>query len=160
VRELEDERAIRELLARYGYNADTDLREKEWVALFTEDGVLDIGEAANLGENAARLGGVTRWEGHKGLWAHVNDVKGPTHFDGKGMHVQGNNVVAHIQGDEAVVDSYQFVLQGDSAPVQIITASNNQWRMKKIDGKWFFKERRRRHIGDPEFNTNLDATPE
>jgi hypothetical protein len=41
IRELEDERHIRELLARYGYNADC-CRDKEYVELYTDDGVMDL----------------------------------------------------------------------------------------------------------------------
>jgi hypothetical protein len=58
------------------------------------------------------------------------------------------------------VDSYSLVLQGDGPNVSMVSAGNNQWRMRKVNGKWLFKERRRRQIGDPDYTTNLDATPE
>ena len=41
VQELEDERAIRELLARYGYTADT-CKDEAFVDLYTEDGTMKL----------------------------------------------------------------------------------------------------------------------
>jgi hypothetical protein len=41
VTELEDDRSIRELLAGYGYTADT-CRDDDYLALYTEDGVMNL----------------------------------------------------------------------------------------------------------------------
>jgi SnoaL-like domain len=41
VQELEDERAIRELLARYGFNADA-CRDEASINRYTEDGVMNL----------------------------------------------------------------------------------------------------------------------
>jgi hypothetical protein len=153
--ELEDDRAIRELLARYGFNAD-GCRDREYVELYTEDGVMDLSTGGRSG-----YVGVVRWEGKKQLWEFITDPKGHhlPGFYGNAMHIQGNNVVTHIKGDEAVVNSYSIVLRGDGADAKLYSAGNNQWRLKKVGGKWLFKERRRRQIGDPDYTKNLDATP-
>ena len=153
--EAEDERAIRELLARYGYTADVK-KDKEYIDLYTEDGVMNLGSGSRPGYEAIR-----RWEGKKGLWEFITDVQGHRHPAqyGNRMHAQGNNVVCHIDGDTAVVNSYSIVLLRSGDDVLLNSAGNNQWTMKKIDGKWHIKERRRRHIGGEEYHVNLDATP-
>src|SRR4051812_23545510 len=98
VEELEDERAIRELLARYGYNAD-NCRDEAYLALFTEDGAMNL--------SSAQYAGMPRWEGQAALKAFITDPK--VHhrpgFYGNSMHMQGNNMVSHISGDTAVVNS-------------------------------------------------------
>lgn len=153
VQELEDERKIRELLSRYGFNADCH-RHQAWVDLYTDDGVFDL----SVG-NAGKIEGVLHLEGKRALTDFITRSR-PADLWGKVMHCQGNNVVAHIDGEEAVVDSYSLVVQGDGPNVSLVSAGNNQWRMRKVNGKWLFKERRRRQIGDPDYTTNLDATPE
>ena len=50
VRELEDEREIRNLLGWYAYYAD-GRHDEEWVDLWTEDGVYDL----SIGRWSARL---------------------------------------------------------------------------------------------------------
>jgi len=151
--EAEDERAIRELLARYGYTADV-CKDKEYVDLFTEDGVMDTVTQSYQGN--------PRWEGKMRIAEFIADPKGhhlPDKY-GKRMHVQGNNVACHIKGDEAVVNSYSIVLLRKGDQVVLDGAGNNQWKMKKIAGKWYFRERRRRLVGGPGYHQNLDATPD
>src|SRR5271156_1355869 len=41
LQELEDDRKIRELLSRYGFNADLG-RSAEWVGLWTDDGAFEV----------------------------------------------------------------------------------------------------------------------
>ena len=149
--EAEDERAIRELLARYGYTADV-CKDKEYVDLYTEDGVMDLGSAS--------YGRLMRWEGKKGIWEFITDPRGHHNEKyGKRMHVQGNNVVCHIKGDTAIVNSYSIVLLSKGNDTILDGAGNNQWTLKKVQGKWYIKERRRRQIGGIQYHQNLEATP-
>jgi hypothetical protein len=151
IEELEDERAIRELLARYGYNADC-CRDEAYVDLYTEDGAIEVAAGANhfrhIGKDQIR-----------GFIKDPNGHSAPG-FYGKAMHVQGNNVVVHVHGDEATVNSYSIVLHGDgSMTPKLLTAGNNQWELRKVDGRWLIVERRRRNLGDERYIGNLDATP-
>ena len=150
--EAEDERAIRELLARYGYTADV-CKDKEYVGLYTEDGVMDL--------SSSSYKTLMRGEGRKGIWEFMSDPTGHHNPDkyGRRMHDQGNNVACHIKGDEAVVNSYSIVLLRKGEQVILDSAGNNQWKMKKIGGKWFIRERRRRQIAGDGYHQNLDATP-
>jgi hypothetical protein len=154
VQELEDEREIRELLSRYGFNADCR-RDDKYVDLYTDDGVVD------LGEGGAGRGRPFRWEGKEAIRQFIADPEGHHREDvyGRSMHLQGNNVVTHIQGDEALVNSYSIALTA-SPDLRMLTAGNNLWRLKKIDGKWLFQERRRRVLGSEDYIANVDDTPE
>ena len=154
VQELEDEREMRELLARYGYNADC-CRDDEYVDLFTDDARFDLASVM-----AGKVINQT-WEGRKGIRDFITD---PTShhkpgFYGHAMHMQGNNVVAHIKGDTAVVNSYSVVLHDDDGNLRLATAGNNQWIFRKENGRWLIVERRRRETGSPAALKNLDATP-
>ena len=154
VEQLEDERQVRELLARYGYNADC-CRDDEYVDLWTDDGSFDL-LATTYGKTEKR-----EWHGRQAIDEFIRDPA--THhvpgFYSHAMHMQGNNVVAHIQGDTAVVNSYSIVLHDDKGNLRLRTAGNNQWIFKKVDGKWLIRERRRREIGGAGYTGNLDATP-
>jgi hypothetical protein len=151
IEELENERAIRELLARYGFNADC-CRDEAYVDLYTDDGAIEVSAGANT----------FRCEGKAEIRGFITDPNGHSRpgFYGKAMHMQGANVVTHIRGDEATVNSYSVVLTGDgSMTPSLLTAGNNQWEMRKVDGEWLIKERRRRNLGDDRYTGNLDATP-
>jgi hypothetical protein len=148
--ELEDERAIRELLARYGYNADC-CRDKEYIDLYTDDGAIDI----------SMWGGTIRWQGKQQLWDFITKPDGhhAVDFYGKAMHVQGNNVKIHIFGDNAIANSYSMVLVGAETDVRLFRGGNIQWTLRKVDGTWLIKEKRLRFVGDSLYIKNLDATP-
>jgi hypothetical protein len=47
IQKIEDDKAIRELLARYGYTADQG-RGEAYVELYTDDGVLDMVMGPNV----------------------------------------------------------------------------------------------------------------
>jgi uncharacterized protein (TIGR02246 family) len=158
IQELEDDRAIRSLLARYGFTADTS-NDEAYVQLYTEDGAINLtfpGGEANGQET------VVVWTGKDQVREFITQ-RGLHHqpgHDGKLMHVQGNNLVTHINGDAAVVNSYSVVLKDDSEGISVTSAGNNQWLLEKVDGTWLIKERRRREIGGQGYTANLDATPE
>jgi uncharacterized protein (TIGR02246 family) len=149
--ELEEERAIRDLLARYGFNADCG-RDDAFADLFTEDTVFDL-QATSYGEVVDR-----RTTGREALREYRAAHRNPD-FYGHALHMQGNNVVIHIDGDSAVVNSYSVVLHDDKGTLRLWTAGNNQWALQKVDGQWLIKERRRREVGAPGWTENLDATP-
>lgn len=148
--ELQDDRAIRELLARYGFNADLD-RTEAWVGLFTEDGIMNLGSG----------GKIQSWQGREELRKWISSQLARTQPEkyGKRMHVQGNNLVTHINGSEAVVNSYSIVLRMVEGQMGI-TAGNNRWTLRKINGHWYIKERFRRELGGAEYRKALDTTPE
>jgi hypothetical protein len=154
----EDEREIRELIARYGILGDV-CRDAEWVALFAEDGAMDV-RLAGLGGMPTLLR--ERSVGREQLREFVSSPEGhhrPGYY-GKSMHAQGLNVVVRVRGDEARANSYSLLLQHDGQRIVVLNAANNEWKFRKVAGQWQIVERRCRSVGDDEYVGNIEATLE
>jgi hypothetical protein len=151
VTELEDERAIRELLACYGFCADACLDEG-FVELFTATGVMEV----SLGPDATEYGGATlRWEGQEQLRDFVANPAAhhKPGFYGQSLHLQGNNLAMRIEGSSAYATSYCLVLQNVDGAIRIFGAGPQAWVLARTTAGWRIAERRRRHVGDPEMRT-------
>ena len=72
----------------------------------------------------------------------------------------GYGYMADNCGDEAVADSYGIAIATADGENTIVSAGNNQWQLRRVDGRWLIRERRGATLGDDKFTTNLDATPE
>jgi hypothetical protein len=140
---MEDDRAIRELLARYGFNADMG-RSDAYVSLYREDGAIDVS-------------GTQRWEGHAALMDFITDPAGHGGMVGRCLHVQGNNLVTYIDGETAIARSYSIVLMREEEGYHVLTCNANRWRLDKIDGVWHIRERFIRGPGAQEFTKVLSA---
>lgn len=152
--ELEDERAIRELLSRYGYYADACLDE-EYLALFTEDGAMDVSQGGTEDPYA-----VLRWEGRDTLRTFLKD-RTAAHgngFAGRSLHLQGNNITVTVTGDTAVAAGYSFIFHQDGPQLKLLSASTNEWRLAKVDGVWRISLRKRRMMGSPDTAEVLTST--
>jgi hypothetical protein len=158
VQELEDDREIRSLLARYGYMAD-NCDDEGFVNLYTDDGAIIM--LSLPPEREAALG-TNAWSGKAGVREFITNPHGHhlPELWGVSMHLHGNNLVTHINGDEAVADSYGVALATANGETTIFNAGNNQWQFRKVDGRWLIRERRSTNLGHEKFSTNLDATPE
>jgi len=155
VQELEDERAIRDLLSRYGYTADS-CKDEAFVDLYTEDGSMKL----SLRPSEFTDETIAVWKGRDQIRAFITNPQGhhsPALY-GRSMHVN-DNIVVHIDGDEAVANSYQFAIAVAEPGVKVLSAGNNQWQFRKVDGEWQIKERRGAYLGDEFFESNMDATP-
>lgn len=150
--DLEDERAIRELLTRYGFVMDVGSVD-DFVALFTPDGAVDLAMGSSYGEFAV----TRRWEGSEQLHQYLADPEGlwDKSWYGNVMHVQGNNVEIAIDGDVASARSYALSVIFREAKVQLIGASANRWRFRKVDGAWRIRERVFRPVAHEEFAAML-----
>ena len=154
--ELEDDRAIRDLLAAYGYTAD-NCQDEAFVDLYTDDGAIRV--TANA--KAKAVFGDNDWvvyENKDGIRRFITHPKGhhsPALY-GKSMHLQGNNLTTEIDGDEAVAKGYQVAIAADENGTRVLSAGNNTWQLRKVDGRWRIKERRGAYLGDDKFTTNLD----
>ncbi|WP_216892299.1 nuclear transport factor 2 family protein [Nocardia alni] len=152
--ELEDEKQIRELLSRYGYYADARLDE-EYFALFTDDCVMDV--SVGRGEDPYEI---VRWEGLAQMREFLS-VRTAGHgdgFAGRSLHMQGNNLSVRVDGDDAVANNYSFILHQDGPELKLVSASLNDWRLVRRDGRWLIHERRRRMVGAPDTADILRAT--
>jgi len=156
VQELEDDRAIRDLLAAYGYTAD-NCQDEAFVDLYTDDGAIRVVANAKARANF----GVDEWivyEGKDGIRGFITHPKGhhsPALY-GKSMHLQGNNLTTEIDGDEAVAKGYQVAIAADENGTRVLSAGNNTWQLRRTDGQWRIRERRGAYLGGDKFTTNLD----
>ena len=140
----EDDRAIRQLLARYGFNADTVGRGAAYVSLYTEDGAID---ASNT----------QRWEGHAALMDFITNPQVHGRMVGRCMHALGNNLVTYIDGDSAVVEGYSIVLLREQDGFHVFTCNANRWTLVKIDDAWYIRERVIRPPGSDEFTSVIST---
>lgn len=154
VRELEDEREIRELLSRYGYYADACL-DDEYLALFTEDGAMDVSQGGTDDPYS-----VLRWQGQEAMRKFLTD-RTAAHgngFAGRSMHLQGNNLTVTVRGDTAVAAGYSFIFHQDGPQLKLLSASTNSWKLTKTGGVWRIAERKRRMLGAPDTADVLTST--
>jgi SnoaL-like domain len=154
LRELEDEREIRELLSRYGYYADAAL-DDEYYALFTDDCVMDVSSGHEPDPYQ-----VLRWEGQDAMreFMSVRTAGHGTGFVGRSLHMQGNNLAVAVHGDTAVANGYSFILHQDGPQIKLQSASINEWRLRRVEGRWMIVERKRRMVGSPDTPEVLRAT--
>lgn len=156
VRELEDDRAIRDLLAAYGYTADMCMDE-DFVDLYTHDGTIRVAAS----EKAREAFGVDEWivyENSDGIRDFITHPKGHHRPElyGKSMHLQGNNLTTEVKGDHAVANSYQVALVVDDDGTRVLSAGHNRWKLRRVDGRWQISERRGAYLGDDKFAGNLE----
>jgi hypothetical protein len=138
VRELEDERELRDLLTRYSFGADVH-RGPRWVELFTPDGVYDLG-ADNVG--GAFSG---RFEGPGELLGLITGAGMPP--AGRAQHHHGPMRFA-IDGDDATAESYSITFQLDADDrTEVYCLGFSRWRFRRVDGRWQIAERQRRELG-------------
>jgi hypothetical protein len=165
VEHLEDDKSIRELIARYGYTADQGWAEA-YVNLFARDGALELSrgpgmpDRSELGPNrdfpTAEV--VIRFDGHDALRDFITDPDGHKRLEGSCLHFMGNNLTTHIDGDDAVAESYNFTVLRSGTSFTIYNAAINRWTLHKIDGRWRIQECKRRRPGTREYPSVLVTT--
>jgi SnoaL-like domain len=134
---LDDERELRMLLARYGFNADLG-RSDAFVSLFTDDAVMDL-YPDRLDPHL--------FVGHPELMTFIT---GPGHksIEGHCQHqMEGPPMIFYIDGDEATAEGYAvtYVL-GDRTP-RVFSNSFNRWAFRRVDGEWRISGCHRRGMG-------------
>jgi hypothetical protein len=155
VRELEDDRAIRELLARYGYNADLGCSDA-WVDLFTPDGAFDVAALKYAdGHASLRADVIVRHEGHDALRAFILDPSSHKAIECRSLHVMDCNLRTRIAGNTATAESYNLTLVREGARTILFNASINRWTLRKMDGRWRVEECMRRRPAAPGFDRVL-----
>lgn len=170
VQVLEDDREIRELLSRYGFNADLG-RSAEWVDLWTDDGAFEVAipraweagigdqetidrqDAASTGEDL-----VVRHEGREALDRFIRDPDSHKAIEGRSLHIMDNNLVTSVDGDVATAESYNITLVRRGSQMTLFNASINRWTLARVDGAWRIEECTRRRPGAPGFDSVLTTS--
>ena len=137
IRELEDERALRELVARYSFNADFFNREDGYIAMYTDDGAIDCREM-----------GWERFEGKDGLKRFIESPQARG-MVGKSMH-HAAPTNFHIDGDEAIGEGYSVLYAlNDDGSINVPHANVSKWTFRRADGEWKIVERTIKLLGSP-----------
>jgi uncharacterized protein (TIGR02246 family) len=121
---VEDYEEIRQLIASYCHMLDTH-DAVGWAALFSEDGMLDLGGAKTQGTDA--------------LQAYIEDLRAA--HRGYPMRHLVTNVVIDVDGDVAASQSY-VVLLNPGGPRLIGMTGRYDDQLRRIDGRWRLLERR------------------
>jgi hypothetical protein len=138
VRELEDERALRDLLTSYSFGADV-FRGPQWVGLFTDDGSYDLG-SQNV--DGAYTG---RFTGPDDLLALITGPGMPP--AGRAQHFHGPMMFA-ISGDTATAETYSITYQLDEQDrCEVYCIGFSRWSFRRERGRWLISGRQRRELG-------------
>jgi hypothetical protein len=166
LQELEADRAIRELLSRYGFNADQG-RSDAWVALYTDDAVLDIAldpswqgsvglsDSAPAGDASPPADDIVRREGHDELRQFILDPRLHKRIEGRSLHLMNANLVTHITGDAATAESYNLTIVRDGSQMQVMNGAINRWELNRVNGRWLIRRCLRRRPGAAGFDQVL-----
>jgi hypothetical protein len=162
---VEAERDCRELLACYGFFADYGLN-KEWVDLYTEDGVMEFSfyDDTQYYDNSLWPGVEDprtvefpltsyRFDGTEELYACIT---APRHerIMGRAQHqVGGQPSVFRLVGeDNAFIISTSIIYaraeNNYSPTIQYQHHCLNRWEFRRVEGRWLISKNIRRTMGD------------
>jgi hypothetical protein len=139
VRQLEDEREIRDLLSRYSFTADL-YPGAAWVDLWTDNGVYDLGTGYEPD------GAVRRYEGPAQLMDLITGAGMPPR--GHSQHHTQGPLVIEVMGDRATAEGYSITYVNRETGNEVWNLGFSRWTFRRIDGSWRIEERQRREIGN------------
>jgi hypothetical protein len=149
---LEDDRAIRELLSRYGYYADLG-RDDDWINLFTPDGEIEVAVDASWldgtpgSESTPEGDRVLRGSGPEGLRTFIEDPKGHQMIVGRCLHLMNQNLSIRVDGDVATAESYNITLIRKTSRTELLNGSLSHWSFERHSTGWLIKSCIRRRPG-------------
>ena len=140
VAQLEDERAIRDLLTYYSFGADL-FRGAPWVDLWTEEGLYDLGAG---GPDRPR----TSYRGSAELMGLITGAGMPP--EGHSQHHTQGPLVIRVDGDRAIAEGYSVTYVNRPTGNEVWNMGFSRWTIQRVAGRWRIVERQRREVGDPE----------
>ncbi|WP_157749328.1 nuclear transport factor 2 family protein [Jatrophihabitans sp. GAS493] len=150
---LEDERDLRRLLAQYAFYADTG-RSRDWVALFTADGAIDLGDTVHSMSGAAAPDGYpsrARFVGHEALLLDFITALPHRRVERRSAHhTTSGPITFDIDGDDAIAVGYSVLIARDPDGFHVEMAAFNRWTFRCESGRWLIAERKMRPIGSAE----------
>lgn len=137
LRIVEDKEKIKEVLARYGYNADLG-RSEAYVDVWTDDGLYDMGAVRYAGKAQIREMISSPTGVHKTL------------IENRSLHTVCNLHIG-IDGDSAWAEGYSIVFVKGEDGVKPFTAGYNHWDFARSGEQWLMTRRLRRDVGGEEW---------
>ena len=134
---LEDKEAIRDVLARYAFNADLN-RTENFVKLWTDDGTFTSDAA----------GKKLVFKGKKEIGNHLLD---PLHqsYTNRSQHLQVNYVI-NVEGDTASATGFQLISRRWEGGFGIVRCAFRSFRFRRVDGRWLIQESISIATGEPD----------
>jgi len=136
LRELEDDREIRQLVASYGPAVDTGDAEAT-AALWTTDGSYDVGGMEKPFVGAEAVGNLVTIPGHQGYLARGC------------AHVMSAPVI-HVDGDRATANCYSRLYLHDDDHWVVARVSSNRWELERTADGWRVARRENRLLDGDE----------
>ena len=165
VKVLQDERAIRAVLAWYCFGADSG-RHEEFIDLFTEDARIEVSLYGGIDHSLLDIPdpNVTQLRhfiGRSGVSEYINS---PLHLSIEGRsqhHMVGPPGVITVAGDDATAETYVVVYaknEGNFGPrVDFQSHAFARWKFRRVDGQWKISEIVRRRMGTADQNDLLQT---
>ena len=123
---MDDLAEIQQLYSRYSWTLD-EKRHDEWLACFTEDGVV---EGSNFG----------RFVGREQLRQFIAKYRSETAMY-QVRHIV-SNIMADIQGDSAAGSCYVLHYRTYRGRTELSAIGRYQDQLRKVDGRWLFADRK------------------
>jgi len=123
---LEDREEIRSLIARYGFLVDSG-RSAEAAALWTEDGVYEVGGFGEF-RGAGAIRELLEGENHQGLIA------------GGAAHVLSPPTIA-LDGDCAIAHTYSVLFRYAGLAWEAHRVAANEWQLVREPAGWRVRRR-------------------
>jgi uncharacterized protein (TIGR02246 family) len=138
LRRLEDELAIQRLIVSYGFAVDSGSADA-LASLFTDDAVYEI-DSAYVQDGARHV-----LRGRDELRAMIHSER-HTALRPRCAHTAGP-VTVEVAGDEARAVGYSRVYWGAGDEATLHRLSANEWRCRRVDGRWLIAARRSVLVG-------------
>jgi hypothetical protein len=137
---IEDEQAVRDVLARYCLAADAgdDVAAR---ALFSDDAAVDI-DAAVFMTGADEVAASFRSDAHRGMLPNAAHVMGP--------------MLVAIDGDRAVATGYMTLYMKQEA-IALVRLSLGRWEFARAGGTWRIVRRIARSVGRDDTRVLLES---
>jgi hypothetical protein len=139
----EDEAAIAEVLALYGWYADSGDHDG-FVDLFSDDAVIELIGGVPSGAK----GDPAIWTGQAEIRSFIDDPDMHMKIEGRCMHLPALNLRTTVDGDAATAESCSVVLLRDNSGTSVYGAGFTRWMLIRSDGRWLIKRRTRVAIGE------------
>ncbi|HMG42890.1 MAG TPA: nuclear transport factor 2 family protein [Acidimicrobiales bacterium] len=149
---LEDKEQIRDVLVRFGYNADLG-RFDDFLATLTDDCVWDVSGGLRLPEGGVSDGLVS--VGHEQA---RRTVTGPGHLAivNREQHLMVDFIV-DVDGDDATAVGQLAVTFHGPAGFGLVTCRMCRTKLRRVDGRWLIREIVFRELGAPDCGEVIDA---
>jgi hypothetical protein len=134
VQTLEDERAVVDVLTRYGFAVDSDDPDGTG-SLYTEACTIEIDGRTDI-RNREDVANMVRGAGHQSLLPNCAHQMGP--------------FSVRVDGDTATATGYGTVYLHTDAGFRVRRVSAGRWELRRIEGRWQIERRWTRALGSAE----------